>query len=413
MATKYDLAIVGGGPAGSSAAWQAAQAGLKVVCVDKAKFPREKACGDGLTPRGVALLDSMGLTEQLTQFHRIDGVRFCGEKNWQVPWPHRKGLPDYGYVARRTTLDAMLLEHAAAAGAEIRESTEVVGPIATGNRITGFNVKTSAGTEPIVADIVLAADGAYSPLKKAIGIKSKISGTAAVAIRAEMRSDRPDDHMFEVYPHVKVGKNTIPGYGWVFPLGGGQINVGIGYLTSYKGWRDINIAQLLEQFTSTLPPEWNLPAMEELRRSKAVQAWRLPMGFTAWPPWQPGLLLAGDALGAGKPTSGAGISKAIESGLHAARCAANALDTTGPDDLSEYARVLRRRWGLQYRFGRIIQRCGREPKLVGAAFSVFDHKITHRAIILGAYGWKATKSYEPQPNTPAKVVESTYTPTAS
>ena len=127
----------------------------------------------------------------------------------------------------------------------------------------------------------------------------------------------------------------------MFPLGDGRVNIGVGYVNSYRHWQQINSTRLLSEFMATLPPEWELPPISELQNCNALQGWRLPMGFTAWPPWRPGVLFAGDALGAARPVSGAGISKALQSGLAAGECAIAALTNGGPDDFTNYEQHVR------------------------------------------------------------------------
>ena len=153
----------------------------------------------------------------------------------------------------------------------------------------------------------------------------------------------------------------MPGYGWVFPMGNGVFNIGLGYVNSYKNWQSINATQFLGEFLRTLPREWELPPIEELKKNKSVRAWRLPMGFTAWPPWRPGVLFTGDSLGAGKPASGAGISKALESGLAAGECAIAALTNGGPDDFTNYALRMEAAWGREYKRGRYFHKLAGHP----------------------------------------------------
>jgi geranylgeranyl reductase family protein len=368
---RFDLAIVGGGPAGSAAAWQAAQTGARVVVLDKAEFPRDKPCGDGLTARAVSYLQKMGLSEEVSKFHRVNGVKVFSPSEWDLSFPRRPGMPDHGYVARRPELDTILLRHAGSAGAEIREGAEVTGPVQSANgRVTGVLLK---GGETVTADAVIAADGAYSPIKRAMKLDSEYNGYSAIAIRAEMPANRPDSNMLEIYLKLAFEGDQLPGYGWVFPFGGGQINVGLGYVNSYKKWQQINATQFMGQFMATLPREWELPSIDELKKSKGVRAWRLPMGFTAWPPWRPGVLFAGDSLGAGKPASGAGISKALESGIAAGECALAALQNGGPDDFTNYAQRMEAAWGKEYRRGRYFHKLLGQPKIANAGIKVIDN----------------------------------------
>jgi menaquinone-9 beta-reductase len=292
---RYDLAIAGGGPAGSAAAWQAAKTGARVVLLDKAEFPRDKPCGDGLTPRAVSFIQKMGLADEVAGFHRVNGAKVFSPSEWDLSFPLRPGMPDHGHVARRGELDTLLLKRAESAGAEVRQSAEVVGPIVDDEgRVTGVTLKSG---ERILADAVIAADGAYSPMKRALKAGSQYNGYSAIAIRAEMPVNRPDTDSLDIYLRLTFHGDQLPGYAWVFPLGEGRVNIGLGYVNSYKKWQQINATQLLGEFLATLPREWELASIDELRRNKAVQAWRLPMGFTAWPPWRPGVLFTGDSLG--------------------------------------------------------------------------------------------------------------------
>jgi len=391
VAQRYDLAITGGGPAGSAAAWQAAQTGARVVLLDKAEFPRDKPCGDGLTPRAVGYLQKMGLADEVAKFHRVNRAKVFSPSEWELSFPHRPGMPDHGHVARRLELDTLLLKNAESAGAEVRQSAEVVGPIVDDDgRVTGVTLKSG---ERLLADAVISADGAYSPVKRALRLDSRYNGYSAIAIRAEMPVNRPDADSLDIYLKLAFQGDQLPGYGWVFPLGEGRVNIGLGYVNSYKKWQQINATQLLGEFLATLPPEWELPPIDELKKSKGLQAWRLPMGFTVWPPWRPGVLFAGDSLGAARPVSGAGISKALQSGLAAGECAIAALTNSGPDDFTNYAQRIKEAWGKEYRRGRYFHKLVGVPAIANTGLKVLD-SINHpgfRAHFLFWEGWRDAK----------------------
>lgn len=386
MTMRYDIVIAGGGPSGSAAAWQAARTGAKVMVLDKAQFPRDKPCGDGLTARGVSYLQKMGLTDEVNTFHRINKVTVYSPSEWELRFPRRPGMPDHGRTVSRTKLDALLLDHAAAAGAEVRQGAEVAGPEvdATG-RVVGVVLKSG---EKVLGDAVIAADGAYSPIKRALGFDSERNGYSAIAIRAEMPADRPDSDSFEIYLKLLFEGDQLPGYGWIFPMGDGRFNIGLGYINSYRRWQSINATQFLSDFMATLPADWNLPSVNELRAGKSVRAWRLPMGFTAWPPWRPGVLFVGDALGAGKPVSGAGISKALESGLTAGECAVAALTNGGPDNFGNYQQRLEAAWGREYRRGRFFNKLAGVPWVASAGLTALDNH-TFRDLLLKSLYKKA------------------------
>lgn len=370
MTQRYDLVIAGGGPSGSAAAWQAARTGAKVVVLDKAQFPRDKPCGDGLTARAVSYLQKMGLAREVSAFHRVNRVTVFSPSAWELSFPRRPGMPDHGHTVSRTELDTLLLKHAESAGAEVRQGAEVSAPEVDANgRVVGVVLKGGEG---------LRRRGDRSrrrllPIKRALKIDSEYNGYSAIAIRSEMHANRPDTDSLDIYLKLVFEGDQLPGYGWVFPMGNGVFNIGLGYVNSYKNWQSINATQFLGEFLRTLPRDWELPPIEELKKNKSVRAWRLPMGFTAWPPWRPGVLFTGDSLGAGKPASGAGISKALESGLAAGECAIAALTNGGPDDFTNYAQRMEAAWGREYRRGRYMHQLIGRPKLAGAGVKLIDN----------------------------------------
>jgi geranylgeranyl reductase family protein len=378
MTQQYDVAIVGGGPAGAAAAWQAVQSGARVVVLDKAEFPRDKPCGDGLTARAVSLIQKMGLANEVDTFHRVNRATIFSPNRLELSFPSRPGMPNHGHCAARRELDPLLLKNAQSAGAEVRQSTEVSGPIIDDDgRVTGLTLNSG---ERVFADAVIAADGAYSPVKRGLGLTSRYNGYSAIAIRTEMQANRPDSDSLDIHMKLAFQGDQLPGYGWVFPMGGGRLNIGLGYVNSYKRWQQINVTQLLREFLETLPPEWELPSIDELREAKAVQAWRLPMGFTAWPPWRPGVLFAGDALGAARPASGAGISKALQSGLAAGECAVAALTNGGPGDFTNYEQRITATWGREYRNGRLFHRLAGIPAIANTGRRVLNG-VSHPRVV--------------------------------
>ena len=119
------------------------------------------------------------------------------------------------------------------------------------------------GGEKVNADAVIAADGAYSPIKRAMKIDSEYNGYSAIAIRAEMQPTSQTPTCWTSTSSSSSTAISCPGTGWVFPFGGGQINIGLGYVNSYKEWQQINATQFLGQFMKTLPREWDLPWIED------------------------------------------------------------------------------------------------------------------------------------------------------
>jgi menaquinone-9 beta-reductase len=383
MTTRSDILVVGGGPAGAAAAWRAAQSGANVICLDKARFPRDKPCGDGLTPRAVKLISDMGLEDDLAKFHEVNRMRVFSSSVFEVSWPDRPGLPKYGYVARRLDLDDLLLRTAGQAGVHVEQNTEVTEPIFAGDRVVGVKANHDGAVHEYRADVVIAADGAHSRLKRSFKANPD-SGLLAVAIRAEMGAQRESSHTLEAYL-LKHENELFPGYGWVFPVGGDRFNIGVGHLISYRRWRSINARTLFDQFLHQLPAEWELPQLTTLYQRKAVQAWRLPMGFARRDLWQPGVLFAGDAAGVAKPAGGAGISRALQSGMIAADVAVDTIGSGSPDKLSNYEKRLRKLWRKTDRRTAALLQFARNPHSIALGIKALDHSLGRRTLIKGFY----------------------------
>lgn len=370
--TSYDLIVAGGGPAGSAAAYRAAEAGARVLLVDKATFPRDKACGDGLTPRAVRSIADLGLANELKAFFRVDGMRVHGAgRTMELPWPVTDEFPNYGYVAARTELDEMLLNHARSAGVEVWEAAAAREPIVEDGLVTGIVVRRSGSDSEVRASAVIAADGASSRLGRATGMVRQDNRPLGIAVRAHFPSKRADDPVIESYLEVRDSTGaTLPAYGWVFPMGNGRINVGVGLMSTYKNWRSVNTADLMTALLAMLPAEWEVPQTSELRESGQLKGWRLPMAFAVKQPWRPGIIAVGDAAGVVNPFNGEGISEAVESGVAGAEAILQALQSGGPADLSIYERRLDELWGPYYRLGRTFARLIGHPALMGAAIGL-------------------------------------------
>jgi geranylgeranyl reductase family protein len=360
-----DLIVVGAGPAGSATAYHAAAAGLDVLLLEKAQFPREKVCGDGLTPRGVRGLLRMGIdTSAGSGWVRNRGLRvIAAGLRLELPWPQLADWPDYGLVRPRTDLDELLATTAKAAGARLHERTQVTGPLVDErtDRVAGVRA-TGPAEEPLAfrAPLVVAADGGSARLALARGIPKRDDRPLGVAIRRYYTSPRTsDDYLeshLELWGREASGREVLlPGYGWVFGLGDGTSNVGCGLLNTAKGFRDTNYRQLLRDWLASLPPEWGFT---EDNAVGPMRSGALPMGFNRTPAYRAGLLLVGDAGGVVNPFNGEGIAYAMESGELAAEVVATALAQSGLEQreraLRRYPQLLRERYGGYYTLGRMF-----------------------------------------------------------
>ncbi|MDQ1395526.1 MAG: menaquinone-9 beta-reductase, partial [Acidimicrobiaceae bacterium] len=163
--TRYDVVVVGGGPSGATAAYWLAEAGHDVLLLEKKRYPREKTCGDGLTPRSVRQLEDMGLAEELAQHHRFDGLRSIAfGRTLELRWPEHPDFPNYGYVITRKDLDQLVAHRAQKSGATVWEASEATEPIIEGGLVRGAVVKRkdTGASEEVRARYLVVADGANS-----------------------------------------------------------------------------------------------------------------------------------------------------------------------------------------------------------------------------------------------------------
>jgi menaquinone-9 beta-reductase len=383
---EADVIVVGAGPAGSATACYLARAGIDVLVLEKATFPREKVCGDGLTPRGVKALVRMGvpIAEQ-DGWVRNKGLRIIGGGvRLELPWPELSSYPGYGLVRSRLDFDETLARTAQQAGARLLEGVTVTAPLLDdGGRIIGVQARATGQADDIErqyrARVVVAADGNSSRLSLAMGLGKRDDRPLGVAVRTYYTSPRHEDDYLESWLDLWDGDRLLPGYGWIFGMGDGTSNVGLGMLNTSASFKNVDYRDLLRRWLAGMPAEWGY--VEE-NRTEPIRGAALPMGFNRTPHYTRGLLLAGDAGGMVNPFNGEGIAYAMESGEIAAQVVAHALarpDRAGAEQvLHSYPQALKDAYGGYYTLGRKFVRAIGDPRVMQFATK---HGMPHPALM--------------------------------
>lgn len=367
MKTEADVIIVGAGPGGAAAARYMAAEGFDVIALEKSHFPREKVCGDGLTPRAVREINLIGLpTPREEGWIPNQGLRMVGGGHrLEFPWHDLESFPSYGLSLPRSLFDERLAQHARAAGADVREGWFVDHAIRDdAGRVVGVSARVAdaAGRkvgEPTQfrAPLVIAADGVSSRIALGLGIERKKNRPMGVAVRTYLTTPRHDEEWMEGHLEIWDGERgaskLLPGYGWIFPLGDGTANVGLGTLSAKGTPSKLDHKALLKDWLEHSAHDWEFG--EQIGDIKGAA---IPMAFNRQPHYVPGLMLVGDSGGMVNPFNGEGIAYAMQ----AARRATEALVSwrEAPDAarkeeaLASYAKMMKRDLGGYYSLGRVF-----------------------------------------------------------
>ncbi len=354
-----DVLVVGAGPAGSAAAAWAARAGREVVLADAAVFPRDKACGDGLTPRAIAELDRLGLGDWVRSHARNRGLRAAGfGQEWQLPWPGGE-FPDHGSAVPRTELDARIRACALEVGAIPLEGARAVDVERDGDRVSGVVFEVDGERVTVGCARLVVADGVRSPLGRLLGREWHRDTAYGVAARAYATSGRADDEWISSHLELRgTAGELLSGYGWVFPLGAaaGEVNIGVGTLATGRRPAGVQLRPLLDVYAAARRDDWQLTGPV-----RAPASALLPMGGAVSGVAGRNWAVIGDAAGCVNPLNGEGIDYGLETG----RTVVDLFDE--PDWTHVWPAVLRDHYGEAFSIARRLAGLLTVPRFLPAA----------------------------------------------
>lgn len=358
--TSTDVLVVGAGPAGSAAAAWSARAGLDTVLVDAAVFPRDKTCGDGLTPRAIAELAKLGLTDWL-QAHTVNlGLRAHGfGQTLLLPWPALPDseLPAWGSAVARTELDDHLRTVAIKSGALALDGARAVAVRMDGDRVAAVTFKSGDDTLEIECRRLVVADGVRSPLGKLLGREWHRDTVYGVAGRSYVESAMSDDPWISSHLELRgEDGELLSGYGWIFPLGTGEVNLGVGTLATLKRPANIAVKPLMSFYAEQRREEFQLSG--ELRAPASAL---LPMGGAVSNVAGANWALIGDAAACVNPLNGEGIDYGLETG----RLVAELMEADG-DLGTAWPQILREHYGESFSIARRLAGVATMPQVVAA-----------------------------------------------
>jgi len=319
-----DVVVVGAGPGGSAAAHWLARAGAKVALLDRARFPRDKSCGDGVTGHSVDIMHDMGITFESFEGKgaRTFGGLIGGPSGGSFaadPPPGDDGRRIECWCVPRMHLDHALARAAVRAGAPLREETSFTGLVRRNGAVCGVEYTDRSGAGQIACKVVIGADGAHSPVARALGLSENPPAHLGYALRGYYENIEGLSDKLEIY---YSDRRTLPGYGWIFPVGDGLANVGIGIHTGELRRSRKKMRDLLDEFVAQ--PQVAARCRDARPVGRAL-GWPLPFSSANRKTVFDGALLVGDAAALVDPLSGEGIWTALVSGRSAARAALRGL----------------------------------------------------------------------------------------
>lgn len=348
MTSIFDVIVVGAGPSGSTVAYFLAQNGLRVLLLDKAEFPRDKTCGDGLPPRAMPILEDMGILNEILKIGwKLDTIKVSAPsgKYVKLPLPPLSHAPSYALITPRLKLDNILRENAVKAGAVFYGENHVY-DVETTN--TGVIVKTKNGTEDraYYSNVAVLATGTSTRLLVTLGILQALP-PSIVAARAYYENIKQLDNDF----HFHFANVHMPGYGWIFPLSETSANIGTGFITTSKNHKQ-KPPSPQAAFDKFIQGDAIKKILQGAERVGPVKGYPLRIDFATAPTYAQRLLLVGESAGLVNPLTGDGIDYALETGKIASKHIAN-MFTYGDfseNHLKAYDTELRDHYQILFKF---------------------------------------------------------------
>ena len=365
---NYDVIIIGAGPGGSSSATFLAHKGLNVLLLDKASFPRHKTCGDGLTPRCVAIIEKLGILEEVSAVsQRIEIAKIIAPNGKQLSSQMKDTCQSDAYMLAipRYELDNILFKNAVASGIDFKENCKV---ISIENKPYHIIVKgeIDGTTHEFKAKYSIIAVGAsMGLLKKQNFIDERPS--PIIAARAYFENANHDSDCFNFH----FNDVTLPGYGWIFPLAKNRINVGVGVIPSKK----IKPQHIKSLFSDFIQQEHMKDVLAGAKQISEIQSYPIRTDFSTSTIYKERTLLVGEAAGLVNPLTGEGIDYALESGEIVAEHLSEIIKgNDNPDDLNMYEQALRKKYMPIFNFSNQLISCCLKPFMLNTMVKAAAHK---------------------------------------
>jgi geranylgeranyl reductase family protein len=327
---EREVVIVGAGPSGSVAAIALAKKGRDVLLLDRQEFPRDKACGDGIPAGAVEVLYSLGLEERFREanFYPVDSLLLSSPREYvlEAELTPGKRFGALSYVVPRLRFDALIQEYAVDSGVEFIKA-RVKGAIVEDNQVKGVVASVKGSEEEIRAKVVIGADGVTSTIARAVRPDKHKDSHRAVALRCYIQDIEELPHKVEFYLY----RGILPGYAWIFPLGEGQANLGLGMRLDKFRKSNRTLEEMVDVFLEMPSIKKRLSRGGDLQD---ISVWQLNFGSQDMKRAYNGALLIGDAAGLINPLTGGGI----HNGLQSAIIAADVIDKGLTEDDVSYKR---------------------------------------------------------------------------